>query len=128
MINDKLTKELQEQITENKDDINKLFNIQYINGETITPTVNCYAEVYGIFSGWGYGGNSTNPAISNTEGNATEVARADSNTSGHNTIPDAGMCMAVYRLNANTTYKFGIAGITGGATVRNILIKLIPLK
>ena len=128
MINDKLTKELQEQITENKDDINKLFNIQYTNGGTITPTVNCYAEVYGIFSGWGYGGNSTNPAISNTQGNATEVARADSNVRGHDTIPDAGMCMAVYKLNANTTYKFEITGTSGGATVRNILIKLIPLK
>lgn len=128
MINDKLTKELQEQITENKDDINKLFNIQYIKGGTITPTVDCYAEVYGIFSGWGYSGNSTNIAVSNTQGNATEIARADSNVRGHDTVPDAGMCMAVYKLNANTTYKFEITGTTGGKTASNILTKLIPMK
>lgn len=138
MINDKLTKELQEQITENKDDItenkkdiNKLYDIQYISytsGTDLKPTFNCYAEIYLSFSGWSYAGQESVVTINNSQGNATQIAKADSGIGGHDTVPDAGMCIAVYKLNANTTYKFAYSGLNGGRIATNMLIKLIPLK
>lgn len=128
MINDKLTKELQEQITENKNDIDKLYGIKYISGFEVTPTFDCYAEVSIIFSGWSYGGQSTSTSVNNTLGNAELIANVPSGLKGHDTVPDAGIVMAIYKLKAGTKYKFGITGMGGGNIAINGLIKLIPMK
>jgi hypothetical protein len=125
--NEILTKDLQNQIDENKKNINNMKNIKYIQGFKVTPEYDCYAELYAVFSGWAYGGKNKPVSINAKSGNTTLIATANSGVMGHDTVPDAGMCMAVYELKKGVSYEFNISGIEGGTIANNMIMKLIPI-
>lgn len=96
---------------------------EFINGLSVKPSYNCYAEVFIGLSGWTYDGNQNTISIS-TSGSPTLVAESKTTMAGHNTVRDVGFLSGVYRLNANQSYSFGIAGTNGGGGVVQGYIKL----
>ena len=104
--------------------ITYLNNTQLANG--FTPTEDCYIELYGASSGWGYAGAKTELVISNTAGNAEQIVKTQAGTQGHDTIPDSMFTTSVYKLTANVQYKFTLGGVTGGNIYSGFYGKLIP--
>lgn len=103
----------------------QLANMQpaFVNGLSVTPGYNCYAEVFIGLSGWTYDGNQNNITIT-TSGSPSLVAETKTIMSGHNTVRDVGFLSAVYRLTANKAYSFGIGGTNGGGGAVQGYIKL----
>ena len=102
----------------------------YTTSTSITPTIDCIAEVTLYYSTWGYDGNDTTLSITCTN-SPTELARVDTTVGGHNTVPDVGSCIAVYEFEANTTYQLSYSasdGGIGGNKGMYFLTKLIPIK
>lgn len=108
----------------NSKHITYLNNTQLANG--FTPTEDCYIELYGASSGWGYAGVKTELVISNTAGNAEQIVKTQAGTEGHDTIPDSMFTTSVYKLTANVLYKFTLGGVTGGSIYSGLYGKLIP--
>lgn len=103
----------------------QLANMQpaFVNSLSVKPAYNCYAEVFIGFSGWTYDGNQNNITVTSS-GSPTLVAESKTIMSGHNTVRDVGFLSAVYRLNANQSYSFGIGGTNGGGGAVQGYIKL----
>lgn len=99
-------------------------NPQYTTSTTITPGFDCYAEVTMIFSAWSYDGNTETVGIS-CSNNPVELARANTILSGHNTVPDAGICKAVYEFSQNETYQLSHIGHFGGNGSITYITKLV---
>lgn len=104
--------------------------ITYLNSTQLsngfTPTEDCYIELYGASSGWGYAGAKTELVISNTAGNAEQIVKTQAGTQGHDIIPDSMFTTSVYKLTANVQYKFTLGGVTGGNIYSGFYGKLIP--
>lgn len=103
----------------------QLANMQpaFVNSTSVTPGYDCYAEVFIAFSGWTYDGNSNTISIS-TSGSPTAVATTNTTVAGHNTVRDVGFLTGVYRLSANKSYSFSVAGLNGGGGATKGYIKL----
>lgn len=105
-------------------------HITYLNSTQLsngfTPTEDCYIELYGANSGWGYAGAKTELVINNTAGNAEQIVKTQAGTEGHDTIPDSMFTTSVYKLTANVQYKFTLGGVTGGSIYSGFYGKLIP--
>lgn len=99
---------------------------QYVTGTSLNPTFDCIAEVYLVYSGWNYAGGEGGVGIS-ISGSPTTLATANSYSKGHDTVPDAGVCIGVYQLQANTSYTLSRWGSNGGCPSANFLTKLIPI-
>lgn len=108
----------------NSKHITYLNNTQLSNG--FTPTEDCYIELYGASSGWGYAGAKTELVITNTVGNAEQIVKTQAGTQGHDTIPDSMFTTSVYKLTANVLYKFTLGGVSGGNIYSGLYGKLIP--
>lgn len=105
-------------------------HITYLNSTQLangfTPTEDCYIELYGASSGWGYAGAKTELVINNTAGNAKQIVKTQAGTEGHDTIPDSMFTTSVYKLTANVQYKFTLGEVTGGNIYSGFYGKLIP--
>lgn len=105
-------------------------HITYLNytqlSNGFTPTEDCYIELYGASSGWGYAGAKIELVISNTAGNAEQIVKTQAGTQGHDNIPDSMFTTSVYKLTANVLYKFTLEGTTGGSIYSGFYGKLIP--
>lgn len=134
--NDDIVGALSDLSTSNKTSVINAINevnskhITYLNSTQLsngfTPTEDCYIELYGASSGWGFAGAKTELVISNTAGNAEQIVKTQAGTQGHDTIPDSMFTTSVYKLTANVQYKFTLGGVTGGSIYSGLYGKLIP--
>jgi hypothetical protein len=103
----------------------QLANMQpaFVNGLSVTPGYDCYAEVFIIFDGWTYDGNANTISIY-AGGSPTVIASPTATMSGHNTVRDVGFISGVFRLQANKAYSFSVSGLNGSGTSGRGYIKL----
>ena len=94
--------------------------------EGVTPTEDCYIELFASASGWGTGGAKIEFTINNTEGNAELINSITNGTQGHENVPDGLFAMSVYKLLKNTTYKFIASKLSGGTIYSGMIGKIIP--
>ena len=98
-------KTLTNKLTTIDENISNLKSKYYKLGTSITPTVDCYAEVVVNARGWGYSGKDTYLSITKT-GSPTTVVEHLGYTSGHDSVSDNVTSFGVYKLTAEKTYSF----------------------
>lgn len=104
-----------------------LLNINYYGLNTnITPTKDCYAEVYVNAGGWGYDGAETQLGIGKS-GSPTTIMEALGKTNNHNNEVDNVSSWGIYRLTAGNTYRFNCGSMSGGTRNQTGFVRTIDI-